>query len=93
MQKILLFIVSLITSFLGYSQCTTSASNFGNNTNTPSYNVSGDVSVTLNADNTVTLDLGANFQTADGPDIRAYLVNSNGLSNTQLQGTKIADIG
>lgn len=92
MQKLLLLIISLSTSTLIYSQCTVSASGFGNNTNTPSYNISGDVSVTLNPDNTISLDLGTNFQTANGPDIRAYLINSNGRSNTELQNTEISDL-
>ncbi|TGV04117.1 T9SS type A sorting domain-containing protein [Flavivirga rizhaonensis] len=90
-KLLLLFILSLITQ-TGISQCTTSASSFGNNTNITSYNVSGDVTVTLNNNNTVTLDLGTNFQTAGGPDIRAYLVNSNGASDTALRNSKIADL-
>ena len=92
MQKILLLVLTISIYTIGNSQCTATASSFGNNTGVPSYNVSGDVSVTLNPNNTITLDLGANFATANGPDIRAYLVDSNGLSNAQLQNTKIANL-
>ncbi len=74
------------------AQCTEMVSGFGNNTTILTYNISGDVSVTLNTNNTVTLDLAANFMTAPGPDIRAYFVKSNGLSDTQLAGSLIADL-
>ena len=66
------------------AQCTQNAFGFGNSTNVPSYDVSGNVSVTLNTNNTVTLNLASNFMTANGPDVRAYLVKSNGASNTTL---------
>ena len=81
----------LLTAFLSFTflqfhaQCSENASNFGNNTSTPSYNVSGDVTVTLNTNNTVTLNLGSNFMTAAGPDVRAYLVNSEGKSISELK--------
>ncbi|GAB1855905.1 hypothetical protein MHTCC0001_07400 [Flavobacteriaceae bacterium MHTCC 0001] len=79
---------------LGHAQCTVSAGSFGNNTvNLPmSYEVMGDVSVVLNDNNTVTLNLGSNFSTANGPDVRVYLVASNGLSTAQLQNTEIANL-
>ncbi|KAA1244105.1 DM13 domain-containing protein [Aquimarina sp. RZ0] len=89
-------ISSLILLFFQLSihaQCTENATSFGNNDRIPDYNVSGDVSITLNAPGQgITLDLGGNFATASGPDIRAFLVNSNGLSDTELANTKIINL-
>ncbi len=73
-------------------QCTADLSGFGNNPDTASYNVSGDVSITLNTNNTITLNLASNFNTAAGPDVRAYLVDSNGISDTVLATTLIANL-
>ena len=81
----------LLSTFISFfifqinAQCSVRASNFGNNTATQSYNVSGNVSITLNTNNTVTLDLGSNFMTAAGPDVRAFLVNSEGKSVSELK--------
>lgn len=91
MKTKLLLLLLTFSFYVGNTQCTTIATNFGNNTN-PNYEVTGNVSVTLNSNNTVTLDLGSTFMTAPGPDVRAYLVNSNGLSNSQLQNTPIANL-
>jgi hypothetical protein len=85
MKTILLFTFLSFISLQINAQCIENASNFGNNTSVPGYNVSGDISVTLNANNTVTLQLGDNFRTAAGPDVRAYLVNSEGRSINQLK--------
>jgi hypothetical protein len=76
----------------GSAQCEQEVTDFGNNVNIPQYNISGDVDVTLNADNTISLDLGSNFATAAGPDIRAFLVNSNGLSDTALRNSLISEL-
>jgi hypothetical protein len=75
-----------------YAQCTVSATDFENNSSIPMYNVSGDVNVTLNTDNTVTLDLGDNFTTASGPDIRAYFVASNGATDATLKNSLISNL-
>lgn len=81
----------LLTLFLSFlllqinAQCSENVSDFGNNTSTQSYNISGDVSITLNTNNTVSLNLGSNFSTAAGPDVRAYLVNSEGKSTTEIK--------
>ncbi|TVZ56831.1 putative secreted protein (Por secretion system target) [Lutibacter sp. Hel_I_33_5] len=87
-RKAILFFA--LTSFLVLNtsaQCTESASSFGNNTSTQSYNISGDVSVVLNANGTsVNLDFGSNFSTASGPDVRAYLIKSEGKTNDELKG-------
>jgi len=89
----LIVIIFLSAQISSFAQCAVDATDFGNNTNTPSYNITGDVTVTLNEGaQTVTLDLGSNFMTAFGPDIRAYLVNSGGLSDVQLTATKIANL-
>jgi len=47
------FLFIVLISLKTYSQCTETGTNFGNNTSTPSYNVSSDVSATLNTDSTV----------------------------------------
>ncbi len=81
----------LLTAFLSLSffqinsQCTENASNFGNNTSTSSYNISGNVSVVLNTNNTVTVNFGSNFSTASGPDVRLYLIKSEGKSISELK--------
>lgn len=90
--KLLLLLLTTFGIFQMNAQCTESVIQFGNNVNIPSYNISGNVSVTLNTNNTITLDLESNFMTAAGPDIRAYLVNSNGLSDTDLANTPIANL-
>lgn len=90
-----LFTLLLITlaSTVAIAQCAETAGGFGNNTDIPSYNVEGDVIITLNEDGeTITLDLGSNFMTAAGPDIRAFFVNSDGLSDEELVDTQIANL-
>ena len=84
MKHIQLCLFLFLTYQFSFSQCTTNATNFGNSTDVD-YEVFGDVSVTLNTNNTVSLDLGSNFITAAGPDVRAYLVNSNGLTDSELK--------
>ena len=90
--KLLLILTLVLTSQFVAAQCTTTVSDFGNNTSITSYNIIGDVDVTINLDNTVTLDLGTNFMTASGPDVRAYLVKSNNLSDSMLANTPIANL-
>ncbi|WP_299050214.1 DM13 domain-containing protein [uncultured Polaribacter sp.] len=92
MKKILLFTFLSFCFYQINAQCTETASNFGNNSNIPSYNVSGDISVTLNTDDTVTINLGSNFSTASGPDVRVYLVNPEGRSIDQVKNTRIANL-
>lgn len=81
----------LLSAFLSFSflqinaQCTEAASNFGNNDTTPSYNVAGDVSVILNTNNTITVNFGSNYSTASGPDVRLYLIKSEGKTTTELK--------
>jgi hypothetical protein len=45
------------------------------------------VSVVLNTNNTISLNLGANFSTASGPDVRVFLVDRGTLTNAQLRIT------
>jgi Secretion system C-terminal sorting domain/Electron transfer DM13 len=76
--------------FLGFSntikaQCSRAAASFGNNTGTPTYNITGGVEVVLNTNNTVTLNLASNFMTASGPDVRAYLVNPETRTTDMLK--------
>ena len=81
----------LLTAFLSFTfvqisaQCSENASNFGNNTSTPSYNISGDVNVVLNTNNSVTINFASNFSTASGPDVRLYLIKSEGKSISDLK--------
>ncbi|WP_299059828.1 DM13 domain-containing protein [uncultured Polaribacter sp.] len=85
-MKTLLLITFLSFSFLQLQgQCIENASSFGNNTTVPSYNISGDVSVTLNTNNTATINFASNFETASGPDVRLYLIKSEGKSISQLK--------
>jgi hypothetical protein len=92
MKTILLSLIFAFFISQNYAQCSESATNFGNNNATSAYNVSGDVTVTLNTNNTVTLNLGSNFQTSSGPDVRAYYVNSNGRTTAELNNTLINDL-
>lgn len=92
MKTILSALLLFFLSNTSRSQCTENAFAFGNNERTPSYNISGDVSVTLNTDNTITIDLAANFSTAYGPDVRAYLINSEGRSLETLRETEIENL-
>ncbi len=92
MKKLVLFGLTLFSTFTIGAQCLEAVDGFGNNNSIPMYNVEGTVEVTLNPDNSVTLELGDDFMTASGPDIRAYLVNSGGLTDTQLTTTPIASL-
>ncbi|WP_343330616.1 DM13 domain-containing protein [Polaribacter staleyi] len=75
-----------------YAQCNEYLSGFGNNPSTPAYNISGDVSLILNTNNTITLNLASNYNTASGPDVRAFLVASNGISDADLATTLISNL-
>ncbi|PQJ79509.1 T9SS type A sorting domain-containing protein [Polaribacter porphyrae] len=81
----------LLTAFLSFTflhingQCSENATNFGNNTSTPSYNIAGDIEVVLNTNNSVTINFGSNFSTASGPDVRLYLIKSEGKSIADLK--------
>ncbi|WP_165605828.1 T9SS type A sorting domain-containing protein [Flavivirga aquatica] len=92
MKKALLFLNFLLLIQYGFSQCTVPANSFGNNQNISSYNITGDVDITLENNNTIRLNLGANFKTASGPDIRAYLVKSKGMSDADLRSAQISTL-
>lgn len=90
---------TLLTLFFAFSiinlnaQCTEVLGEFGNNKiDPPSYNISGDVSVFLTSKNEITLQLAENFSTAPGPDVRAFLVSSEGKTNDELKGIVIAQL-
>lgn len=86
MKKITFFILlSFGFSHLSNSQCTTNATSFGNNSSIPMYNVQGTIQVTLNTNNTVTVNLASNFATAAGPDVRIFLVDRGTLTDAQLK--------
>ncbi|NQY29427.1 MAG: T9SS type A sorting domain-containing protein [Flavobacteriaceae bacterium] len=95
MKTKLLFSVLFAIFFASNSmsaQCVRQASDFGNNT-TPNYQVSGDVTVTLNTGGqTISLDTGTDFMTAAGPDVNAYLIKSNGMTNAQIAGTPLVSL-
>ena len=85
-MKTILLVTFLSFTFLQINaQCSENATNFGNNTSTPSYNVSGDISVTLNTNNTITINFASNYSTATGPDVRLYLIKSEGKSIAELK--------
>ncbi|KGL58579.1 DM13 domain-containing protein [Polaribacter sp. Hel1_85] len=92
MKKLLLFIFLTFSIIQLNGQCSEDLSGFGNNPDNASYNITGDVSITLNTNTTVTLNLENNFSTTAGPDVRAYLVASNGISDAVLATTLIADL-
>ncbi|MEP1486966.1 MAG: T9SS type A sorting domain-containing protein [Algibacter sp.] len=93
MKTKLLFLTTLFTisTHLISAQCNVNASDFGNNTNVSMYNISSsnanpvEIEIILNTNNTLTLNLGANFATAEGPDIRAFLLNSDGETNAAIE--------
>lgn len=89
MTKALFFLTAVCTSFVLQAQCDEIVTDFGNNTSIPAYNVTGDVDLILNEDSSITLNLASNFMTAAGPDIRAFLVNSNGASAQTLASSTI----
>jgi hypothetical protein len=92
MKKILLFLLFAFSFIQLNAQCSENAINFGNNTSTAAYNILGDVSITLNNNNTVTLNLESNFSTASGPDVRAYFVNSEGKTNEEIKNSLITSL-
>ncbi|WP_435415428.1 DM13 domain-containing protein [Polaribacter aestuariivivens] len=92
MKTTLLSLFFVFHFFHTNGQCSENLNGFGNNPDDSSYNVTGDVSITLNTNNTVTLKLASNFSTAPGPDVRAFLVDSNGKSDAVLAQTLIADL-
>lgn len=92
-MKTTLLVFLLSFSFVqSNGQCSESLFGFGNNPDNSSYNVSGDVSLTLNANNTITLNLESNFSRSSVPDVRAFLVDSNGISDAVLATTLIANL-
>ena len=87
MKKNIYYMLFCIATIGLHAQCNQTAFGFGNNTTTTMYNVEGMVEVVLNTNNTVTLNTGANFATASGPDVRVFLVDRGSLTNTQLKNT------
>ena len=92
MKNSLFFLMFTFSILSLKAQCIENLTGFGNNPDDASYNITGDVSVTLNANNTITLNLGSNYSTLEGPDVRAFLVDSNGISDSVLATTLIADL-
>jgi Secretion system C-terminal sorting domain len=96
MKKITLILVVLSTAFFQEinAQCTAIASAFGNNTSTAMYNISGanSVQVVLNTNNTITLNLMPNFVTANGPDVKAYLVAPGAMTDFMLKNASFAGL-
>ena len=92
MKTILLLFLFSFSFFQTKGQCSENLYGFGNNPVNSSYNVTGDVSVILNNNNTITLNLASNFSTASGPDVRAFLVESNGISDAVLATTLISNL-
>ncbi len=86
MKNIILTLIIAFSSFINTNaQCTKTSTGFGNNSGTPMYNVSGTVEVVLNSATSVSVNLGANFSTASGPDVKIYLVDRGSLTDAQLK--------
>lgn len=86
MKNLTLSIFAFLSGFYNLNaQCTNASTGFGNNTNVVMYNVTGNVEVILNTNNTVTINLLSNFATAAGPDVHIFLVNRGNLTNTMLK--------
>lgn len=86
MKKITLLAIIVLSSFVNLNaQCINTTTNFGNNSGTPMYNVTGTVEVVLNSATSVSVNLGSNFSTASGPDVRIFLVDRGLLTNAQLK--------
>jgi len=81
------FILTLYVSF-AQAQCTENVSNFGNNTAILSYNITGAVNVTLNTNETATVNFGRLFETAEGPDVRVYLMNSEDKPSSEIKNIR-----
>ncbi|WP_397445243.1 DM13 domain-containing protein [Polaribacter sp. R77954] len=93
MKTLLLFLTFSFTITIINAQCSKSIGEFGNNVkDPPSYNISGDVSISLIAKNEVLLELAENFSTEPGPDVRVFLVDSDGKTKAELTETLIADL-
>ena len=92
MKTLLLFAFLSISYLQINAQCAETLTGFGNNPDQDSYNIVGDVTLILNTNNTITLNLGSNYSTAPGPDVRAFLVDSNGISDEVLATTLIANL-
>lgn len=85
-MKSFLLLATFLIGTLVNAQCSTTAFNFGNNV-VSGYGISGAVDVVLNTNNSVTVNLGTNFRTAFGPDVRIYLVDRGTLTDNQLKMT------
>ncbi len=92
MKTLLLFAFLSISYLQINAQCAETLTGFGNNPDQDSYNIVGDVTLVLNTNNTITLNLASNYSTAPGPDVRAFLVDSNGISDEVLATTLIANL-
>jgi len=95
MKTILFFLgIILTTSFQTINaQCVRQAGQFGNHPTIPMYNITGNVNITLNTGGqTITMDTESNFLTANGPDVNAYLVKSNGMTTGQIVATPLASL-
>lgn len=93
MKKLLLALFFTYSIVNINAQCSENLGEFGNNVkDPPSYNISGDVSISLHSNNTVTLNLSENFSTEPGPDVRAFLVSSGGKTKAELTETIISEL-
>lgn len=93
MEKSLLILLFGFFTINIHWQCTESLGEFGNNVkDSPSYNISGNVSISLTSEKQVILELSDNFSVELGPDVRAFLVASNGKTKEELTETLIANL-
>jgi hypothetical protein len=92
MKKVLFTLLFAFSIIQSNAQCTENLNGFGNSQEDSSYDITGDVSIVLNSNNTITLNLASNYSTRSGPDVRAFLVDSDGISDSVLVNTLIADL-
>jgi len=84
MKTITTTLLGILVQLSVFAQCDQNVSSFGNSIDQDYSITGGDAVLTLNTNNSITLDLASDFDTAQGPDVRAYLINSQNLSNAEL---------
>jgi hypothetical protein len=92
MKKNLIALLLTFSSVYLHAKCADSLGGFGNNPENASYNIASNVAVVLNANNTISLNLANNYSARSEPDVRALLVDSNGISDSVLATTFTADL-
>jgi hypothetical protein len=92
MKKFIIALLFTFSSVYLHAKCAESLGGFENNPENASYNITGDAAVVLNANNTITLNLISNYSARSKPDVRAFLVDSDEISDSVLATTFTADL-